>query len=136
MTMIRQAEPSDLPQIMLFDLLPGDRITEIVERRMLVAEQNGVVQGYVSWQMKSCIGLDYVNKLVVSPAHRRRGIGKQIMKSMSSALTGRVFISTNASNEAAMTLIESTDWTKAGELLGLLPDNEAEVYFWCDLNRS
>ncbi|TPG13631.1 GNAT family N-acetyltransferase [Sphingomonas oligophenolica] len=133
MTIVRQAEPNDLPQVMTFHLLPGDRVTEIVERRMLVAEQNGTILGYISWQMRGCIGLDYVNRLVVKPMHRRQGIGKNIMTSMSIALTGRVFISTKASNQSAIALIESTDWTKAGELYGLLPDNEAEVFFWRDL---
>ena len=135
MTTIRQAEPNDLPQIMTFDLLPGDRITEIVERRMLVAEENDAVQGYVSWQVRGCIGKDYVNKLVISPHHRRRGIGRQLMENMHVALTGRVFISVNASNEAALALINETGWTRAGELYGLLPRGEAEVFFWRDLAR-
>ena len=100
---------------------------------MLVAEENGAVQGYVSWQVRGCIGKDYVNKLVVSPHHRRCGIGKQLMKNIHVALIGRVFISVNASNEAALSLISSTGWSKAGELHGLLPRGEAEVFFWRDL---
>ena len=133
MTTIRHAEPNDLPQIMTFDLLPGDRITEIIERRMLVAEEDGAVQGYLSWQVRGCIGKDYVNKLVVSPDHRRCGIGRQLIEYMNFALTGRVFISVGASNEAALTLITATGWTKAGELHGLLPLGEAEIFFWRDL---
>jgi len=34
----RIAEPYDLSRLMAFDSFPGDRIAEIVERRMLVAE--------------------------------------------------------------------------------------------------
>lgn len=136
MISFRPAEPPDLSQIMTFDLLPGDRVSEIVERRMLVAGENGAVQGYMSWQTRGCIGQDYINKLVVSPDCRRRGIGKKLMDNMGIVLVGRVFISAAASNEAALTLIASTNWTKAGELCGLLPGGEAEVFFWRDLVRQ
>jgi len=136
MTSIRPAKPHDLSQIISFDLFPGDRVEEIIERRMLVAEESGEVQGYVSWQVRGCVAKDYVNKLVVSPDHRRRGIGRQLMDNMHIALDGRVFISASASNKAALTLIASTDWTKAGELLGLLPNDEAEVFFWRDITRA
>ncbi|WP_257077546.1 GNAT family N-acetyltransferase, partial [Campylobacter jejuni] len=73
MTAIRAAEPHDLSRLMAFDSFPGDRIAEIVEQRMLVAEVDGVIAGYVAWQTGGCIGMDYVNKLVVDPDYRRRG---------------------------------------------------------------
>ncbi len=40
---IRSAEPADLAVIVGFDAFPGDRIIEIVERRMLVLEIDGRV---------------------------------------------------------------------------------------------
>jgi hypothetical protein len=50
MATIRLAEPYDLSRLMQFDSFPGDRIAEIVEKRMLVAEIDSIVVGYVAWQ--------------------------------------------------------------------------------------
>lgn len=59
----RYAEPVDLAVIMTFDAFPGDRIIEIMERRMLVIDIDGRPAGYAPWLKNGCIGNDYVNKL-------------------------------------------------------------------------
>lgn len=130
----RFAEPVDLAAIIAFDAFPGDRIVEIVERRMLAIEVDGRVQGYASWQKNGCIGKDYVNKLVVNGASRRQGLAKQLIAALDTALTGRVFISAPAGNLAAIRLLEDTHWIRAGEITGLLPSGEAEVFFYRDLS--
>ncbi len=129
----RIAEPFDLSRLMTFDLFPGDRIAEIVERRMLVAEIGDVVVGYIAWQVGGCVGRDYVNKLVVDDAHRRNGIAMLLIGALNTVLTGRVFISTGALNAPAIALLERTDWVPAGQIYGLLPLNEATVFFHRDL---
>ncbi len=129
----RIAEPYDLSPIMAFDSFPGDRIAEIVERRMLVAEICGVVVGYVAWQQGGCIGKDYVNKLVVDDAHRRRGIAQSLMVALNTVLSGRIFISIGARNTAGVSLLQRTGWTPAGQILGLLPLDEAELFFHRDI---
>ncbi|MEG3166477.1 GNAT family N-acetyltransferase [Sphingomonas sp. PB2P19] len=133
MTVIRIAEPYDLSRLMTFDPFPGDRIAEIVERRMLVAEVENVVVGYVAWQRGGCVGKDYVNKLVVDDAYRRSGIAQLLIGALNTVLTGRVFISTGALNGAAITLLRRTGWVAAGEICGLLPLNEPTVFFYRDL---
>ena len=130
---IRFAEPIDLTTIMAFDAFPGDRIVEIVERRMLVIEIDGRVEAYAAWQKNGCIGKDYVNKLVVNHALRRRGLAKELIVALDTALEGRVFISAPAGNVAAVGLLRSMQWTKGGEIVGLLPLGEAEVFFYKDL---
>ncbi len=129
----RIAEPYDLSPIMAFDSFPGDRIAEIVERRMLVAETNDVVVGYVAWQQGGCIGKDYVNKLVVDDAHRRRGIAQALMGALNTVLSGRVFISIGAQNAPGVSFLRQAGWTPAGHVLGLLPFNEAELFFHQDM---
>lgn len=129
----RLAEPYDLSPIMTFDSFPGDRIAEIVERRMLVAEMDNQVVGYVAWQHGGCIGKDYVNKLVVADAYRRRGVAQKLVSMLNTVLSGRVFISTGASNMGAVALLKRTGWTPAGQIVGLLPIGEAELFFHCDL---
>ncbi len=130
---IRLAEPSDLMAVIEFDAFPGDRIVEIVERRMLVMDIDGGVEAYASWQTKGCIGKDYVNKLVVREGRRRQGAARQLIASLNTVLVGRVFISAPANNAAAVRLLEATSWTRAGEIVGLLPLGEAEVFFYKDL---
>ncbi len=133
MIAIRIAEPSDLSRIMTFDPFPGDRIVEIVERRMLVAETKDLVVAYVAWQHGGCIGNDYVNKLVVSEEYRRRGIALKLVDALSSVLDGRVFISTGAGNTAAVALLERTGWQASGQIVGLLAIDEPELFYRRDL---
>ncbi|MEG3168441.1 GNAT family N-acetyltransferase [Sphingomonas sp. LB3N6] len=129
----RIAEPYDLPRIMTFDSFPGDRIAEIVERRMLVAEMGDVVVGYVAWQRGGCIGKDYVNKLVVDNLYRRRGTAQALIRALNTMLSGKVFISTGAENTAALSLLKLTGWLPAGQIFGLLPLNEPTIFFYRDI---
>lgn len=133
MVITRIAEPYDLSRLMAFDSFPGDRIAEIVERRMLVAEIGDVVVGYVAWQQGGCIGKDYVNKLVVDGEYRRRGIAQALVSALNTVLSGRVFISIGERNIPALTLLQLTGWTPAGQILGLLPLDEAEMFFHQDM---
>lgn len=76
---VRLAEPVDLASVIKFDAFPSDRVIEIIDHRMLVIDVDGETQGYASWQKNGCIGMDYVNKLVVSDAYRRRGLAKYLI---------------------------------------------------------
>lgn len=136
MTAIRLAEPYDLSRLMTFDSFPGDRIAEIVERRMLVAEIDDVVVGYVAWQHGGCIGKDYVNKLVVDDRYRRRGVAHALVRALDTVLNGRVFISAGAANTAAVSLLENTGWASAGHIVGLLPFDEPELFYRRDIQAD
>lgn len=129
----RLAEPIDLAAVMAFDAFPGDRIVEILERRMLVVEVDDRIQGYASWQNKGCIGKDYVNKLIVNEAYRRRGLAKRLIDALNTVLSGRVFISAPANNVAAIELLQVSQWTYGGNIVGILDQDEAEVFFYKDL---
>lgn len=132
MVIVRLAEPTDLAAIFEFDTFPGERVVEIMERRMLVVDIDNRAQAYTSWQKNGCIGKDYVNKLVVKEASRRQGLAKRLIASLDTVLSGRVFISTPGNNLAAVQLLESTNWKRAGEVVGLLPMDEPEVFFYRD----
>jgi GNAT superfamily N-acetyltransferase len=130
---IRFAEPSDLKSISQFDLLPGDRVVEIIEQRMLVAEVGGALAGYLAWQHRGCISQDYINKLVVREGYRHAAVATRLLEAVPSVLHGRVFISAGRSNAGAQALLRRPEWTYAGEVTGLSPDGEAEVFFYRDL---
>lgn len=120
MIVVRPAEPGDLTRIMAFDALPGERITEILDRRMIVCEADTVVCAYLSWQPGALVGNDYVNKLVVDPAHRRGGIASTLSLHISTILRGRVFISAARGNTGALAMLAATGWSPLGRctLLG------------------
>ena len=103
---------------------------------MVVLDVDGSAQGYISWQKNGCIGKDYVNKLVVSEPCRHQGMAKRLIEALSTVLTGRVFISAPAGNMTALNLLESTQWTRAGKIIGLLPLGEAEIFFFRDLSDA
>lgn len=136
MVRVRLAEPTDLAAILEFDSFPGERVTEIVERRMLVVDIDDRAQAYASWQKDGCIGKDYVNRLVVRETCRRQGLARCLIDSLDTVLSGRVFISTPGNNVAAVQLLGSTGWKRAGEIVGLLPTDEAEVFFYKDLRPA
>ena len=100
---------------------------------MLVIDIGNQAQAYMSWQKNGCLGLDYVNKLVVRDASRRQGLAKRLIASLDTVLSGRVFISSPGDNMAAVNLLESTNWKRAGEIVGFLPMDEPEVFFYKDL---
>jgi len=130
---VRLSEPSDLSSLLGFDLFPGDRIVEIVERRMAVAQIAGVIVGYVAWQRQGCVGKDYVNKLVVDAAFRRRGVASLLLAYLDTVIRGRLFISTGETNTAAINLLSQSGWRRSGELAGLLERDELEVFFFKEM---
>lgn len=105
---VRLAEPVDLASVIKFDAFPGDRVIEIMDRRMLVIEVDGKTQGYASWQKNGCIGMDYVNKLVVSDTYRRRDLAKYLIGELNTVLQGRLFICASISNMAVIQLLNDT----------------------------
>jgi len=133
MVQIREAEPRDVASLMSFDLFSGDRVSEVVDRRMLVAETDGGLVGYIAWQHGGCIGKDYVNKLVVRDDCRRLGIATGLLNGLSMKLRGRVFISAGSSNGAAIALLQANGWLRAGEITGLHSEAEAEIFFMKDV---
>ena len=133
MVQIREAEPRDVASLMSFDLFSGDRVSEVVDRRMLVAETDGGLVGYIAWQHGGCIGKDYVNKLVVRDNCRRLGIATGLLDGLSMKLRGRVYISAGSSNCAAIALLQANGWMRAGEITGLHSEAEAEIFFMKDV---
>lgn len=131
---VRPAEPADLSKLVTFDFFPGDRIDEILDRRMLVVEVSGLVVGYVAWQHRGCIDKNYVNKLVVEESFRRQGVASTLLAALGTVLCGRVFMAAGARNMAARALLNGSGWTYAGEVEGLLPNGEAQAFYHTDLS--
>jgi hypothetical protein len=56
-----------------------------------------------------------------------------LVGALNMVLSGRIFISTGAHNAAAVALLEGTGWTAAGQIVGLLPMDQPELFFHRDL---
>ena len=82
----------------------------------LVAEDNGTVAGYVGSQ--SVLGEADMMNIAVAPDFRRRGIGRQLVKRLISALNDRgthvLLLEVRASNEAAISLYEELGFVQVG----------------------
>lgn len=134
---VRLADDADEDVLRQLDdlALRGDtersgRIGEAVaSRQCLVAEDTEVV-GYVVTAPGRFFGRDFVELLVVHSDHRRRGIGRALLRAaVDRTATTRVFSSTNESNDAMHALFASEGWTASGRITGLDEGDPEVVYF-------
>ena len=110
-SVVRQAETGDLTAVEVFDPFLGDRAREIAEARMLVAEVESELAGYVSWQPKGFIGRDFIAYLCVLDRYRRQHIARALIcRAVAIIGPGRVYISTESGNTAMLTLLERSGW--------------------------
>jgi ribosomal protein S18 acetylase RimI-like enzyme len=131
---IRPAVRSDVAGILSCD--PGQegaRVALVVDavqsRRCLVAASRGSVVGFVVTTPGRFFGLPFVDLLVVSAAHRRRGIGRALLHAAVAATSGStVWTSTNESNAAMRALLGTDRWQFSGQLSGL-DDDDPELFF-------
>ena len=134
----RRAVAGDLPAILGIDHLAasGDReraefLRHALDRgecRVYVAGE--VVAGFVIVQPAHFFGRDFVGLLIVDPARRRSGVGRNLLReALASAGTARVFTSTNASNRPMRALLAAEDWSFSGGLGGL-DEGDPELVFY------
>ena len=133
MATIRYAEPSDVPVIGRFDAFSGARIVEAVERRMLVAEQDDIIVGYIAWQLGGFFDRDYVTKLVVASSYRRQGIASELLLALEQEIQSRVFITVGETNEAARALLSDLGWKQAGHIEHVVSSGETQLFLFKDL---
>jgi GNAT superfamily N-acetyltransferase len=134
----RRAVAGDLPAILRMDHLAasGDRerpeflrhSLDLGECRVYVIGE--VVAGFVVVLPAHFFGRDFVELLIVDPAHRRSGIGRSLLReALATAGTAQVFTSTNASNRPMRALLAAEDWSFSGGLGGL-DEGDPELVFY------
>ena len=134
----RRAVAGDLPAILRIDHLAasGDRqraeflrhSLDLGECRVYVIGE--VVAGFVVVLPAHFFGRDFVELLIVDPAHRRSGIGRSLLReALATAGTAQVFTSTNRSNRPMRALLDAEDWSFSGELGGL-DEGDPELVFY------
>ena len=97
----------------------------------LVAE-DGRILGFATTAPRHLFGRDFVELLIVDEGHRRRGVGRTLLRAVvDRAGTPRVFSSTNESNTAMRSLFAADGWTLSGRLDGL-DDGDPEIVYFID----
>lgn len=135
---IRRATADDIGGILRLDHLAarGDRERAEFLRRCvglgecLVYLDRGSVAGFAVVRPAHFFGRDFIDLLMVEPAHRRSGIGRALLRTaLAVAGTEQVFTSTNTSNQPMRSLLRAEDWSFSGELDGL-DEGDPELVFY------
>jgi GNAT superfamily N-acetyltransferase len=116
--------------------LSEERAYEILESAIASGEclvhsdADSKIDGFVITHARSFFGRDFVKLLVVSPTHRRSGIGSALLRAATAAATtATIFASTNESNAAMRALFEREGWTLSGVLAGI-DEGDPELVFY------
>lgn len=129
--MIRRSLLTDLAAIKAFDIFSGNRLLEIADDHMLVAEFGGRVVGYVSWLPRGFIGRDYITHLGVEPGHQRRGFGRALLRTAEAVIAAdRLFISSDEGNVTMISLLLAEGWSPAGSVACAQKDDRTELFFY------
>lgn len=134
-TIVRAASADDLPALEPF--LPAflnpprkrERFVHaLANGDVVVAVEGADVAGFM-WLHEHFFGHTFVNVLAVAPRSRRRGhAGVLLAHAERSAVTDRVFTSTNASNVAMQAVCDRYGWRRCGLVDDLDPGDPEIVY--------
>lgn len=135
--MIRVGEIGDYASIKSFDPFGGDRQAELSAGHCLVALEKERVMAYVTFSRDGFIGRAFVHFLAVDAAFRRRGIATGLLEAVAKAVgAGRLFISTEETNQEMLSLLAKLDWTAAGMVQGVNTNGAAEVFYFRDFSDT
>ena len=141
---IRRAIPGDVDGILRIDndAAQGDQGRADFLRRCLdlgeclVYLDRGSVAGFAVVRPAHFFGRDFVELLMVDPARRRGGIGRNLLRAaLAAAGTEQVFTSTNTSNQPMRSLLRAEGWSFSGELDGL-DEGDPELVFYKTFGES
>ena len=135
---IRRAVADDIDGILRTDQLaarkdPGraDFLRRCLDLgECLIYLDGGSVAGFAVIKPVHFYGRDFVDLLMVDPARRRCGIGRNLLRAaLAAAGTEQVFTSTNTSNQPMRSLLQAEGWSFSGELDGL-DEGDPELVFY------
>jgi len=135
---IRPATAVDLVAILHLDPLAvaGDTArADLLSRYVAFGEchvhlTGRAITGFVVRRPAHFFGRDFIELLVVDAPYRRAGIGSALLQyALGTALSDRVFTSTNVSNRPMRALLQAAEWSFSGQLEGLDAD-DPELFFY------
>lgn len=97
------------------------------EGRLLVAELDGELVGYAA--QGRFFGYDFLELLAVDPDRRRQGIATSLIREIEArSSSGKLFTSTNRSNEPMRRLCKSLGFKRSGVVENLDNDDPELIY--------
>jgi GNAT superfamily N-acetyltransferase len=133
MAELRTARIEDVEAIWAIDPESLGRVEEITSlvrsECSLVAVEDATVVGFAGVRPGHFYGRDFLDLLFVGDVHRRRGVGRSLVRRVVERSTARVFTSTNESNTAMRSLLASEGWIRSGVLVGLDEGDPEHVFF-------
>ena len=131
---MRFAVRRDLPSIcrvdptLKSDQSRRDRIREAIEERSCFVVDRTVPVAYAMMDYRF-FGRAFVWMIYVALSHRRKGIGTELLTALETrCLSGRIFTSTNASNEPMQALLKKCGYVTSGAVL-YLDENDLELFY-------
>jgi ribosomal-protein-alanine N-acetyltransferase len=111
---IRPATRGDLAAISSIQGGPSWRPEEYLDFDCHVAEQEGVLRGFLA-SRQTVVGEREILFIAVDPAYRRRGIAKRLLQNELGGSRGAWFLEVRESNLAAIRLYETLGFQVAGQ---------------------
>lgn len=96
--------------------------------RLKAIDENGKMIGFVAGDPRPSEGFSWIAVIGVAPEFRRRGIGRDLLRTCESQLkTPRVRLSVRASNDGAIRLYEQEDYRRVDVWQSYYNDGEAAI---------
>tara|TARA_R100000687_G_scaffold78906_1_gene72723 strand:+ start:3496 stop:3897 length:402 start_codon:yes stop_codon:yes gene_type:complete len=132
--MIRAGVLSDVAAIEEINPFSGSRESEIDEGRLTVILCSGSVAGFVVESKKGLLGRPYIEYLAISQEFRRKGLALKLIEAIELKHCGkRLFISTEASNSAMLSLLERCGYIHSGTISKANLSGADELYFFKEI---
>lgn len=132
--MIRAGVPSDVAAVEEINPFSGSRESEIDEGRLTVILCSGSVAGFAVESKKGLLGRPYIEYLAVGKEYRRKGLALELIKAIELKHSGkRLFISTEASNSAMLSLLEHSGYIHSGTISKANLSGADELYFFKEI---
>jgi GNAT superfamily N-acetyltransferase len=133
MVEVRTARIEDVAAVLAIDPESLGRSEDIAGlvcfESSLLAIEDATIVGFAGVKPGHFYGRDFLDLLFVGEAHRRRGIGRSLVRAVVAGATTRVFTSTNESNTAMRSLLASESWSRSGVLVGLDEGDPEHIFF-------
>ncbi len=129
--MIRIGQASDIPEIQEINPFAGSREDEIQDGRLSIFDCLGSVAGFIVESKRGLLGRPYIEYLAVSESHRRKGLALELISAIESKHYGkRLFISTESTNAAMLSLLEKCGYIHSGTISNANLSGADELYFF------
>jgi ribosomal protein S18 acetylase RimI-like enzyme len=136
------AQEIDIDEMVALDTL----VIGNSSRRNLITQTVKQHQGYVALQENRMVGfllmhqhffeLPFIELLIVHPSFRRQGIGTALMQHLETISTpGKLFTSTNVSNERMQRLCERLGYVRSG-IIEHLDEGDPELFYFKRLSNE